>query len=177
MAGCPTLETERLILRPFRDDDADAYFCVHDAGPVRAALHLPDSFDRADAWRQMAFWMGQWELRGSGNWAVEEKATGEMVGRAGTHRPDRPDWPGLEVGWTFHPSRWGRGYATEAGRASVEWAFANHTVDELVSLILPENGASQSVARKLGFALRDERILSFFPSAAHGIWVLPRTGS
>ena len=86
----------------------------------------------------------------------------------------RSDWPGLELGWTFHPSHWGNGYATEAGRANMDWAFANHDVDELVSVILPENAASQAVARRLGFTLRDERVLSFFPAKPHGIWFKPR---
>ena len=174
MVACPTIETERLVLRPFHDDDLEAYFAFMDTPEVRASLHLPEAFDRDDAWQQMAVWLGQWALRGSGQWGVERKDTGELIGRAGTHRPVRRGWPGLEIGWTFHPAHWGHGFATEAGRASVEWAFTNHPVDELVSCILPENAASQAVARRLGFRLREERVLPFFPSMPHGIWVLPR---
>ena len=170
----PTIETERLVLRAFTEDDLEAYFRIHDTAEVRRSLHLPDHFDRSLAWVQLAMWTGQWELRGTGQWAVERKDTGELIGRAGTHRPERVDWPGLEVGWTFHPDQWGHGFATEAGRASVDWAFANHPVDELVSCILPENAPSQAVARRLGFTLREEKILMFFPSMPHGIWVLPR---
>jgi RimJ/RimL family protein N-acetyltransferase len=141
---------------------------------VRAALHIPDEFDREDAWDQMARWLGQWALRGSGQWAVELKATGRLIGRAGTHRPERADWPGLECGWTFDPAHWGRGYATEAGRATVEWAFATHPDDELYSVIIPTNAASEAVARRLGFTRREVKVLEFFPEAPHGIWVLPR---
>ncbi|MGB0614567.1 MAG: GNAT family N-acetyltransferase [Acidimicrobiales bacterium] len=73
---------------------------------------------------------------------------------------------------------WGHGYATEAGRAAVDWCFANHDVDELVSVILPENTASQAVARRLGFVLSEERTLPHFPQQPHGIWRLarPETG-
>lgn len=176
MHECPTVETERLVMRPFRDDDTDRYFEILDTPEVRASLHLPSSFDRDAAWQQLAWWLGQWALRRSGAWAVELRATGEMIGRAGTHRPERVGWPGLEVGWTFDPAHWGNGYATEAGRATVEWAFANHDDPELVSCILPANTASQAVAGRLGFTLREERVLPFFPSEPHGIWVLPRPG-
>ena len=174
MHECPIVETERLVLRPFRDDDVDAYFAVHDTPEVRASLHLPDSFDREEAWKHLALWNGQWTLRRSGQWAVELKATGELIGRAGTHRPLRAGWPGLEVGWTMHPAHWGNGYATEAGRAAVDWGFANHAVDELVSVILPDNLASQAVASRLGFRWREDRILPHFVAIPHGIWALPR---
>lgn len=174
MPECPIVETERLVLRPFTEDDLDRYFEIHSTPEVRSSLHTPDDFSFDDAWEQMAVHRGQWALRGSGQWAVELKTTGEMIGRAGTHRPERHDWPGLECGWTFDPAHWGRGYATEAGRATVEWAFANHADDRLVSVILPTNTASQAVATRLGFTLHEERTLAFFPSAPHGIWVLPR---
>lgn len=174
MFECPTIETERLVLRPLADTDLDGYFTVHDAPEVRASLRLPDDFDRDTAWSHLALWRGQWGLRNSGHWAVEEAATGRFIGRAGTHRPVRAGWPGLEIGWTLHPDVWGKGYATEAGRASIEWAFDNHDVDELVSVILPDNTASQAVARRLGFVWREERLLPHFPSMPHDIWVLPR---
>jgi RimJ/RimL family protein N-acetyltransferase len=171
---CPTVETERLILRPFRESDLDAYTALLQTPEVRASLHLPDDIGREQAWQQMAMWLGQWELRGTGQWALEEKSSGTFVGRAGTHRPERADWPGIEVGWTLHPEHWGKGYATEAGAASVRYAFAHHDVDALYSVILPENRASRAVARRLGFEPWQERTLSFFPSMPHMIWRLRR---
>lgn len=174
MPECPVVETDRLILRPFLESDLDRYLAIHTTPEVRASLHIADDFSRENAWAQMASHRGQWALRGSGQWAVELKSTGELIGRAGTHRPERHDWPGLECGWTFDPAHWGRGYATEAGRATVEWAFANHDDDRLVSVILPENTPSQMVATRLGFTLTEERTLEFFPASPHGIWVLPR---
>lgn len=174
MSRCPTLDTERLVLRPFVESDLDAYAAVITSEPVRAALHLPDTVSRADAWFQMAHNLGQWELRGTGQWAVEEKATGSLVGRAGLNHPGRDDWPGVEVGWVLHPAVWGRGYATEAGRRAVRYAFADLDLDRVCSVILPENHRSIAVAQRLGFRLGEERVLSHFPALPHGIWRLDR---
>jgi RimJ/RimL family protein N-acetyltransferase len=174
VTACPTLQTERLVLRPFHDDDVDAYFVVLDTPEVRRSLHLPEALSRDDAWQQMAVWRGQWELRGSGQWALIRRDDGAFLGRAGLHRPERVGWPGLEVGWTLHPDHWGQGYATEAGRASIDWAFANHGVDQLVSCILAENTASQNVARRLGFTHDRDEVLPHFPSMPHGVWTLGR---
>ena len=172
MSACPTLETENLVLRPFKDEDVDDYFGVLDSPEVRRLLHLPESLDRSDAWQQMAWFVGQWELRGTGHWALEEKKSGQFVGRAGLHRPERHDWPGVEVGWLLHPDYWGRGYATEAGAAAVRYGFEDLQVDKLFSCILPENHRSQAVAKRLGFEFLEERVLAFFPKLPHGIWVL-----
>ena len=172
MSACPTLETENLILRPFKDDDVDDYFGVLDSPEVRRWLHIPESLDRSDAWQQMAWFVGQWELRGTGHWALEEKKSGQFVGRAGLHRPERHDWPGVEVGWLLHPDYWGRGYATEAGAVAVRYGFEDLQVDKLFSCILPENHRSQAVAIRLGFEFLEERLLAYFPKLRHGIWVL-----
>jgi RimJ/RimL family protein N-acetyltransferase len=173
MPACPTLTTERLVLRPFVESDLDAYLAVMTAAEVRASLRLPDSYSRADAWRGMALWLGQWELRGTGHWAVDV-AGGPMIGRVGLHRPESPDWPGLEVGWALHPDWWSHGYATEAGARAIEYAFGVIGADEVVSVILPENARSQKVAARLGLAWSEDRVLSSLPGVPHGIWRLPR---
>jgi RimJ/RimL family protein N-acetyltransferase len=170
------LVTDRLVLRPFREDDLDAYTALLTTPEVRRSLHLSETYSRSDAWYGMAAWLGQWELRGSGQWALEERSTGEFIGRAGLHLPERPDWPGLEVGWVLHPSRWGSGYATEAGQRSIAYAFDELGAQQVFSVILPENKRSASVARRLGFRLVEERVLSTFPQAPHGIWRLDREG-
>lgn len=174
MGACPTLHTERLTLRPFREGDLDAYTALLQAPEVRASLHLPDDVGREHAWSGMAAWLGQWELRGTGQWALEERSSGMFVGRAGSHWPERADWPGIEIGWALHPDHWGRGYATEAGAAACDWVFAHHDVDAIYSVILPENTASQAVARRLGFAPWQERTMSSFPSMPHMIWRMTR---
>ena len=158
-------------------DDVDAYTALLQTPEVRTSLYLPDDVGGAAAFDGMAAALGQWQLRNTGQWALEEKATGTFVGRAGTFWPNRDDWPGIEIGWALHPDHWGKGYATEAGAASVEYAFAHHDVDALYSVILPENERSQGVAKRLGFTLFEMRTTSHFPESPHGIWRLPRPKS
>ena len=92
--------------------------------------------------------LGHWVLRGYGNWAAEEKATGECIGRIGLWNPE--GWPGLEVGWMLARSHWGRGLATEGGRAALNWAFDVLGAERVISVIHPDNAASIRVAQRLG---------------------------
>ena len=141
------LETERLVLRMFRESDTDAYAeMVGDPEVMRFLGGQP--VPRAEAWRNMAMVLGHWQLRGYGMWAVEEKAGGEMVGRVGCWNPE--GWPGVEVGWTLRRRFWGRGYATEAARASLGYAFTTLGQTRVISLIAPENANSIRVAERLG---------------------------
>ena len=165
MGVCPVIETERLRLRPLCEDDLDTFTTIFQTPEVRVFLHLPDDYGRTQAWAAMASTLGQWELRGTGQWALEERVTGALVGRAGTHRPEVPDWPGIEIGWTLHPRYWGAGYATEAGAAAIEHAFANHDVDAVYSVILTDNLRSSAVASRLGFTLFETRVVSSYPFA------------
>ena len=68
----------------------------------------------------MSVMAGHWALNGFGHWVLEERDSGEFVGRAGLYYP--PDWPELEVGWTVGRKHWGKGYAPEAARAACAWA-------------------------------------------------------
>ena len=69
----------------------------------------------------------------------------------GLHRPERPDWPGVEVGWTLHPEHWGKGYATEAVRALIDHAFTDLTHQALQSSVRVTNPQSRRVLEKCGF--------------------------
>lgn len=142
-----TLETERLVLRMFRESDTDAYAEMVSDPEVMRFLGDGQPVSRAEAWRNMAMVLGHWHLRGYGMWAVEEKASGEMVGRVGCWRPE--GWLGLEVGWTLRRRFWGRGYATEAARASMNYAFTKLDQTRVISLIAPENVNSIRVAERL----------------------------
>jgi RimJ/RimL family protein N-acetyltransferase len=174
LTACPTIITARLVLRPFTERDLDGYLSVLQAPEVRASLHLPEDIDRDQAWTQMALWRGQWALRGTGQWAIEHRGTRALLGRAGLHRPERVGRPGIEIGWTLHPKHWGQGYATEAGEASIRYAFETFDVGEVWSAILAENSRSQSVARRLGFVHDRDEVLPHFPDLPHGLWRLTR---
>jgi RimJ/RimL family protein N-acetyltransferase len=115
------------------------------------------ALDRAQSWRQMALHVGHWVLRGYGIWAVERTADGVLVGRVGLWNPE--GWLGLEVGWKLARHAWRQGYATEAPRATVDWAWTALDAERLISVIHPENSSSVRVAERLGMKpLRDEAL-------------------
>ncbi len=147
MASEIILETERLILRMFREEDFDEYasFC---ADPEVMRYLGGKTFNRMEAWRHMAFIVGHWHLRGFGHWAVEEKATSKLAGRIGFLNPE--GWPGFELGWTLGRPFWGRGYATEGARRALEYGFNQLDQKHIISLIHPDNKNSIRVAERLG---------------------------
>jgi RimJ/RimL family protein N-acetyltransferase len=144
----PTVDTERLLLRPWRAADLDPYARMCADPDVMRFIGDGGTLSREDAWRSMAAFAGHWSLRGFGTWAVEARDSGAMVGRIGLHQPE--GWPGLEVGWTLDRSVWGRGYATEGAVASLEFAWREVGADHVISLILPDNTRSIAVAERIG---------------------------
>ena len=143
-----TLETERLLLRAFRAEDFEPYAAICADPEVMRYLGEGRPLSRSDAWRQMAMILGHWRLRGYGLWAVEERATGALVGRLGFFQPE--GWPGFELGWMLRRASWGKGYATEGARRALAHAFANLGRDRVISLIRPDNRPSVRVAERLG---------------------------
>ncbi len=107
---------------------------------------------RAETEEQVRRFEWHWGEHGFGIWAVEEKASGRLAGRIGIqyHRlwPDDP-----EVGWKLDPAVWGRGYATEGGRASIRHAFGTLDVPRVVSIVHPANAPSIAVMERLGLTL------------------------
>lgn len=146
MHDLPTLETARLVLRPIRLEDFDAYAAY--MSDEESTRFIGGVQPRSLAWRGFMTMAGAWYLEGFSMFSVLEKRTGEWVGRVGPWRPD--GWPGTEVGWGICRAHWGKGYATEAAAASMDWAFAELGWREVIHTIAPDNVASQAVARKLG---------------------------
>lgn len=151
------LDTARLRLRQFRDDDLDAWARITADAETMRFLGDGKALSRADARASLGFARAHWALRGYGLWAAEERASGRLVGRVGLYRPE--DWPGLEVGWLVDRARWGEGLATEGGGAVVEWVFEAGLAERLISVIQPANRASIRVAEKLGESFREARRL------------------
>ena len=146
--GDCVIETERLWLcriDPERDFEMFAE-TLADADTVR--FIGGKTMSRPEAWRAMAMLMGHWQIRGYGFFSCVEKATGEHVGRVGPWNPE--GWPAPEVGWTLHPAHQGRGLATEAGRASIDYVFGELGWRKVIHVIEHGNEASAHVARKLG---------------------------
>ncbi|MEO8199281.1 MAG: GNAT family N-acetyltransferase [Gemmatimonadota bacterium] len=144
----PTLDTERLRLRPFKDSDIESFAAMCADPEVMQFVGDRAVLTREDAWRQMAMLSGHWQLRGFGMWAVEEKSSGSFVGRVGLHYPE--GWPGREIAWALARPFWGRGYAYEAARAALDEALGTLGWSRVISLITPTNTRSIRLAERLG---------------------------
>ena len=147
------LETPRLRLRMFCQADADAYADMLADPEVMRYLSDGQPLSPSDAWRHMAMLLGHWQLFGFGPWAVEERTSGELVGRIGPYFP--AGWPGLELIWTIRRQSWGQGYATEGARVALAYVFEQMRRDRVISMIDVQNTASIRVAEKLGQRLQD----------------------
>ncbi|MBL7490681.1 GNAT family N-acetyltransferase [Frankia sp. AgB1.9] len=146
------LETDRLTLRPLRLADVDAFLALHADDRVNRFV---GSYTRDQALVRLETVEKQWTNRGHGLFAVQLKTTGEFVGRIGPQFWD--EFGEVEMAWTLRAEAWGRGYATEAAQACIDWAFEHLAENYLAAYIHPENAASHHVARRLGFSvLRDD---------------------
>jgi RimJ/RimL family protein N-acetyltransferase len=145
------IETPRLLLRLPELADAEAFLAIHQDPEVVAAKHvtLKEPLGGVDvAVRNINRILRHWESRGYGQWAVVRKAPGEVIGCVGFYHPD--GWPGVDLGWIFHRPHWGNGFATEASRAAIKWAWDGTKIDHIISLIAPDNLPSIRIATKIG---------------------------
>ncbi len=145
------IETERLRLRPFRDDLSDLDAMVAVLGDAESMRYYPAPFDRAATRAWIASNLERYEREGTGLLAIEDRASGEVIGDCGPTVQQVDGEPYIELGWHVLASRQRQGIATEAGAACRRVAFDELDAPFLVSLIRPENVASQRVAEKLGF--------------------------
>ena len=141
------LETKRLILREFRDEDwkdLHAYYSDETA----TKFTVGKAFTEGETWRVMASIIGHWQLRGYGPYAVEEKAIGKVIGNIGFWYPI--DFPSPEILWGLARDYHGKGFASEAVRA-VQAAGKEYLPDiAFVSFIHKDNLASIQLAEAVG---------------------------
>jgi RimJ/RimL family protein N-acetyltransferase len=147
-----SVETTRLLLRVPELADAEALMAIiWDPEVVeqkQVTLHEPPggldlALKNTDEMRR------QWDVRGYGQWSVVEKATGDVIGCVGFYHPPR-EWPGVDLGWVLHRTRWGQGFATEASAAALAWLWEHTGIDRIISLIAPDDLRSIRVATKIG---------------------------
>ena len=184
-----SLDTDRLLLRPFTPDDLELLNVLHaDPDVARYIGHgKPRSETENRSLLDKIFL--SYEYEGFGHLAVLSKASGEVLGRcglslleveAGPVDDSGPRWfwnrdsaPAdmrivhrIELGYTIAKAHWGAGYATESAAAVRDFAFEALEYDELMAAIFPENLASINVAKKLGFSFRGP-IVAFGKPAEH----------
>src|SRR2546423_12254755 len=161
-----SLETERLLLRWFRETDFPQYLAMSTDPEVLKCLGGKPQTE-IEAWKSMAAFMGHWFFRGYGVWAVEEKSSRKLIGRIGFMDP--AGWPGFELGWTLARESWGKGYATEGARRAMEYAFNEMGREHVISLIHPQNKNSIRVAERLGEKPEGETEVSGIGVLIYGI--------
>ncbi len=164
-----TLETPRLVLRPLTRDDVDAIFAI--IGDPIAMQYYPRSFTREDAVEWIDRNLRRYENDGHGILALVLKSTGEVVGDCGIVRQIVEGEPMLEVGYHLRRDNWGQGYATEAARACIDYAFRDLGAEKVVALIRPENVPSRRVAERNGMHAERQVMHSDLP---HLLYVMTR---
>ena len=153
--NAPTIETDRLLLRPWRPSDRGGLWRMQ-SDPRTMEFLMPIA-DRAasDAVAERA--EAHFARHGFGLWVVEVPGITDFAGYCGlVHVPYAEHFtPAVEIGWRFDPAFWGRGYATEAARAALDFGFKRVGLEEIVAITVPANLRSRAVMERLGMA-RDE---------------------
>jgi ribosomal-protein-alanine N-acetyltransferase len=148
----PTIETDRLLLRPYRLEDADDYarqiFSDADVMRFMNVEGKVPQYPRIQAKSYIIERNRQWDRLGYGAWVLEEKATGAFMGHVGLFMIDLTDV--IEVGYALGKTFWGRGYATEAAREALRYGFDTLALEEIVAVAFPQNVGSLRVMEKLG---------------------------
>jgi len=158
--AAPILETQRLRLRGWQPSDFDAYAqLLADPASARFITRTGQPYNRPQAWAELCFFVGHWQMLGYGMFVVEERLSGSFLGRVGALHPK--GWPDYEIAWALSSNARGKGYATEAAKAVIAWSFETIGVDRIISVIHPRNEASQRVATRLGEQRTGERFSPF----------------
>jgi len=152
-----TLETDRLILRPWEQEDADFAFDLYSRWEVQRFIGSPPlvMVQRSQAEERIGIWRAM-DHPVHTVWAVQAKATNQLAGTlllksipaSGPSLPLQPSGD-TEIGWHFHPDHWGHGFASEAAAAALEYAFASG-LKRVVAVTAPANTASQKVCGRIG---------------------------
>jgi RimJ/RimL family protein N-acetyltransferase len=153
-ADAGVVETDRLVLRPWREDDGAELQRLFTDPAVRGARSFPP--DRIARFATDS--LRQWRVNGFGPWAAIDKATGGWVGRVGLD--ELGDWPGpdkVEVGFELHQAWWGRGLATEAALAALAFGFEQHGLARIISVTAAAHTAARRVMEKAGLTYRGTR--------------------
>lgn len=150
----PTLTTTRLTLRPFTAADVEPLHLILQQERILRYFPRPDPPNRARVERLVAEQLQQWAEHGLGWWAVELRATGELLGWNGLQY--LPETDEVEVGYLLSRPHWGQGLATEGATAALRFGFETLGLSRIVGIVHPENAASQRVLEKTGLTRINE---------------------
>ena len=167
------IDTERLRLRPFRDDDHDLEAMLAVLGDERSMRYYPAPFDREGVRGWIERQLERYERDGFGLLVIEDRANGELIGDCGPTVQEADGESFVELGWHVLRARQRQGIATEAGAACRDAVFDALDMPFLISLIRPENRSSRRVAEKLGFEIWRGTIRA---GCGHLIYRLDRPG-
>jgi RimJ/RimL family protein N-acetyltransferase len=145
------IETDRLILRPYREDDREAFAALN--GDPKVGIWLAGVQDRAQSDTMLDRINAHIAKHGFGFWAAERKSDARLIGAIGlvvVEEGHLPVGPAIEMGWRLIPQAWGGGYATEGARAALDWGLANLPADEIIAFTARTNLASQAVMTRIG---------------------------
>jgi ribosomal-protein-alanine N-acetyltransferase len=144
------IETERLLLRPWREADLEPFAQLN--ADARVMEHFPRAASRAESQALMARIRAHFDRHGYGFWAVDVKGGDSFIGFVGlgTVPFDAHFTPAVEIGWRLAHASWGRGYASEAARAALRFAFLELELDEVVSFTVTANHRSRAVMDRIG---------------------------
>lgn len=150
MANNPSLSTERLLLRRWRDEDRKAFARIN-ADP-RVMEFFPGVLSRDESDARIDRIEAHFEQRGFGLWAVEVPGVTALAGFIGLAVPqfEAAFTPCVEIGWRLAAECWNRGYASEGALAALEFGFGPLGLKEIVSFTVPENVRSRRVMEKIG---------------------------
>lgn len=145
-----TLKTQRLILRPWEEEDLEPLSRLN-ADP-RTMEFLPAPLTREESSARLKIYSHHIQDHGWGLWAVSAPGVSDFIGWIGLWSIDFDSHftPAIEIGWRLLPEFWGQGYATEGAKASLQYGFDVLKLDEIVSITVPANGRSRRVMEKLG---------------------------
>lgn len=141
-------QTSRLILRQFTRDDLAPLAALHQDAEVTRFLGGAKTPEQTR--EKLDQWLAEYERYGFSKWAVVLRGSEEFIGRCGLSLEQIDGVDVWELGWTFARAHWGKGYATEAAQAAMEYSFRVLGHNRLVSLIRLGNVASVRVAEKIG---------------------------
>lgn len=144
------IETERLILRTWKKEDADPYFQINQ--DTKVIEFLPRSLTMEQVNDFITAASNHQEEQSYTLWAACLKETRELIGFIGLNYTtfESNFTPAVEVGWRLGSQYWGKGYATEGAKASLEYGFKQCGLKEIVSFTVPANVKSLRVMEKIG---------------------------